>query len=106
MPIPFQIWLPRQLKQQFDSYIPGQGVEQDYFVIDLISDYVTGKIQRDRIKGQDRPREVPVIIYIMGLHADEVWSRFQEICANESKDPFKVIVDLIDFGVNSRGHQR
>jgi hypothetical protein len=106
MPIPFQIWLPRQLKQQFDSYIPGQGVEQDYFVIDLISDYVTGKIQRDQIKGQDRPREVPAIIYIMGLHADEVWSRFQEICANESKDPFKVIVDLIDFGVNSRGHQR
>src|ERR671922_150452 len=105
MPIPFQIWLPRQLKHQFDSLIPSQGVDQDYFVVDLISDYVAGNIQRDQIKGQDRPQEVPVIIYIMGLHADETWNRFQEICANESKDLYKVIVDLIEFGINSRGSE-
>jgi hypothetical protein len=65
-------------------------------MLELIKLHAQGKLETGGIEGADRPKEVEFHVFIPE-NMSSLWEDFQKMCAAESKDPRKVIVDLIDL---------
>ncbi len=93
------ISLPRDLFKRFNSWVKKQAiVNANTGILELIKLYAQGKLETGGIEGTDRPKEVQFHVLILD-NMSSLWEDFQKICAAESKDPRKVIVDLIDLSV-------
>ncbi len=89
------ISLPRYLSKQFSSWVEKEAkVDFDTAIVELIKLYTQGELETGGIEGTDRPEEVDFRIFIP-QNMSSLWEDFQKFCAAESKDPRKVIVDLI-----------
>jgi hypothetical protein len=96
------VFLPRELKEQFNrlsnNNVRGEVAQDDSTIVTrLIWKYIRGAIEKEKIKGQSLPTEVSMSVYIQGPHVLSVWEEFNLVCKKESKDPSKVIVDLINL---------
>ncbi len=91
------ISLPRYLSEQFFSWVEKQTkVDADTAIVELIKLYTQGELETRGIEGTDRPEEVDFRVFIP-QNMSSPWEDFQKLWAAESKDPRKVIVDLIDL---------
>ncbi len=91
------ISLPRDLFKRFNSWVQKQAtVNANTAILELIKLYTQGKLEPGGIEATDRPKEIELHIFIPE-NMSSLWEDFQRMCAAESKDPRKVIVDLIDL---------
>jgi hypothetical protein len=96
------ISLPRYLFKKFNSWVEKQAaVDANTVIIELIKLYTQGKLETGGIEGTDRPEEVEFRVFIP-QNMSSLWEDFQKMCAAESKDPRKVIVDLIDLRTSEK----
>jgi hypothetical protein len=101
------IFLSRELKEQFDRLTKNKvrnrfTQDRNTIVIELIGKYLRGEIEKEKIKGQNQPAEIPVSVYIRGPRAVPFWEEFNLKCQRESKEPSRVIVDLINLYVRGK----
>jgi hypothetical protein len=91
------ISLSRYLFKEFNSWVEKQAtVDANTAILELIKLYTQGELETGGIEGTDRPEEVEFHVF-MPQNMSSLWEDFQKTCAAESKDPRKVIVDLIDL---------
>jgi hypothetical protein len=89
--------LPRDLFKRFNSWVKKQAtVDANTAIVELIKLYTQGKLETGGIEGTDRPEEMEFHVFIP-QSMSSLWEDFQKVCTAESKDPRKVIVDLIDL---------
>src|SRR5882724_4867447 len=91
------ISLPRDLFKRFNSWVEKQATaDANTAIVELIKLYTQGGLEIGGIEGTDRPEEVDFHVFIPE-NMSSLWEEFQKMCAAESKDSRKVIVDLIDL---------
>jgi hypothetical protein len=91
------ISLPRYLFKQFSSWVEKEAtVDANTAIVELIKLYTQGELETGGIEGTVRPEEVDFRV-VIPQNMSSLWEDFQKMCAAESKDPRKVIVDLIDL---------
>ncbi|MGE5444791.1 MAG: hypothetical protein ACM3SR_09340 [Ignavibacteriales bacterium] len=96
------ISLPRDLFKRFNSWVQKQAtVNANTAILELIKLYAQGKLEPGGIEGTDRPKEVEFHAFIPD-NMSSLWEDFQKMCDAESKDPRKVIVDLIDLSTREK----
>ncbi|SRR5882724_9553507 len=88
--------LPRCLFKRFNSWVEKQAAVTNTVIVELIKLYTQGKLETGGIEGADRPEEVEFHVFIP-QNTSSLWEEFQKVCAAESKDPRKVIVDPINL---------